>query len=106
MLRSELDWIVLKALENNRARRYETANGLAADVQRYLGGEPVAAHPPGAVYLMNKFVRRHLPQVAAALMLAIVLLAGIAGTTYGLVRRQSPGEDRTAKRSASRSLQA
>ena len=86
MLRSDLDWIVLKALEKNRARRYETANGLAADVRRYLSGEPVAAHPPSAAYLMKKFVRRHRANVVAAALVLATLLTGISGTTFGLIR--------------------
>ena len=92
MLRSDLDWIVLKALEKNRARRYETANGLAADVRRYLSGEPVAAHPPSAAYLMKKFVRRHRANVVAAALVLATLLAGIGGTTFGLIRAKRSAE--------------
>src|SRR4051812_26598405 len=66
LLRNELDWIVMKALEKDRTRRYETANGFAADVQRYLSGEAVLAHPPSAGYRLKKFVRRNCPQVVAA----------------------------------------
>ena len=86
LLRNELDWIVMKALEKDRARRYETANGFASDINRYLTGEPVQAHPPSVSYRLKKFVRKHRgPVVAAGLVLA-TLLAGIAGTTVGLVR--------------------
>lgn len=77
MLKSELDWIVLKALEKNRSRRYETANGLAADVQRYLSGEPVVAHPPSAGYRLRKFVRRNRVAVMAASAVAATLLIGV-----------------------------
>jgi non-specific serine/threonine protein kinase/serine/threonine-protein kinase len=88
LLRGDLDWIVMKALEKDRTRRYETANDLALDVQRYLHDEPVLAGPPGAGYRLRKFVRRHRgPVVAAALVLA-ALLAGLAGTTWGLVRAE------------------
>src|SRR5262249_25663333 len=59
MLRGELDWIVMKALEKDRNRRYETASALAADVQRYLHDEPVQACPPSAWYRFRKFVRRN-----------------------------------------------
>jgi serine/threonine protein kinase len=59
MVRGELDWIVMKCLEKDRSRRYETANGLAADVQRYLADEPVLACPPSAGYRLHKFARRH-----------------------------------------------
>src|SRR5439155_19638722 len=59
LMRGELDWIVMKSLEKDRNRRYETANALAADVQRYLADEPVQACPPSAGYRLRKFVRRN-----------------------------------------------
>ena len=58
-MRGELDWIVMKALEKDRNRRYETANGFAADIQRYLNDEPVQACPPSAMYRFRKFARRN-----------------------------------------------
>src|SRR5204863_9112543 len=61
LVRGELDWIVMKALEKDRARRYETANGFAADIQRYLADEPVEACPPSATYRLRKFARKHRP---------------------------------------------
>ncbi|MGL4551076.1 MAG: serine/threonine-protein kinase, partial [Gemmataceae bacterium] len=85
LLRNELDWIVMKALEKDRARRYETANGFAADVSRYLAGEAVQAHPPSAAYRVKKFVRRNRVQVIAAGLVLAALVAGIAGTTAGLI---------------------
>src|SRR5579883_1119866 len=88
LLKNELDWIVMKALEKDRARRYETANGFAADVQRYLTGEPVQAHPPTAGYRLKKFVRRNRPQVAAAGLVVAALAAGVVGTSLGLVRAE------------------
>src|SRR5262249_37307940 len=88
LLRNELDWVVMKALEKDRARRYETANGFAADVQRYLSGEAVQAHPPSTAYRLRKFVGRHRPQVIAAGLVLLALLAGIAGTTFGLFRAE------------------
>jgi serine/threonine protein kinase len=88
LLRNELDWIVMKALEKDRARRYETANGFAADVLRYLGGEAVVAHPPSAAYRLEKFVRRHKGQVLAAGLLLLTLLAGVVGTSVGMVRAE------------------
>src|SRR5262249_19623707 len=66
MVRGELDWIVMKALEKDRSRRYETANGFAMDVQRYLADEPVLACPPSAGYRLRKFVRRNRGPVVAA----------------------------------------
>ncbi len=86
LVRGELDWIVMKALEKDRTRRYETANGLARDIQRYLDDEVVEARPPSAGYRFGKFVRRHRAQAMAAGLVFLALLAGIASTTWGLVR--------------------
>jgi serine/threonine protein kinase/tetratricopeptide (TPR) repeat protein len=90
LLRGELDWVVMKCLEKQRERRYETASGLARDVQRYLADEVVEARPPSAAYRLRKFVRRHKGQVIAASLVLLALLAGMAGTTWGLIeaRRQ------------------
>ena len=85
LLRNELDWIVMKALEKDRSRRYESANGFAADVQRYLFGEAVQAHPPSTAYRIRKFVRRNKGRVIAASLVLLALMAGMAGTTWGLV---------------------
>lgn len=76
IVRGELDWIVMRALEKDRQRRYPTANALAMDVLRYLGGEPVVAAPPGAAYRARKFVRRHRAGVLGAAAVAAALLAG------------------------------
>jgi serine/threonine protein kinase len=83
LVRGELDWIVMKALEKDRNRRYETANGFAMDVQRYLADEAVLACPPSAGYRLKKFVRRNRPQVAVAALVVffLVLLGGVAGYT-------------------------
>jgi hypothetical protein len=80
----ELDWIVMKCLEKDRGRRYETANGLAADIRRYLADEPVLACPPSRVYQLRKFARRNKGEVIAASLVVFALLAGIAGTSIGL----------------------
>jgi serine/threonine protein kinase/tetratricopeptide (TPR) repeat protein len=76
IVRGELDWIVMRALEKDRQRRYPTANALAMDVQRFLSGEPVVAAPPGAAYRAGKFVRRHRAGVLGAAAVAAALLAG------------------------------
>jgi eukaryotic-like serine/threonine-protein kinase len=89
MLRGELDWVVMKCLEKHRERRYETANALARDVQRYLDDEAVEARPPSAGYRFGKFLKRHKAAVTAASLVLLVLLGGIAGTTYGLFRAQA-----------------
>jgi serine/threonine protein kinase/WD40 repeat protein/tetratricopeptide (TPR) repeat protein len=75
LVRGELDWIVMKALEKDRSRRYETANGLARDVQRYLADEPVEACPPSAVYRLRKFARKHWTALATASAFALLLAA-------------------------------
>src|SRR5436189_4112095 len=66
LLRGDLDWIVMKALEKDRARRYETANGLAMDVQRYLADEAILARPPSKLYRLQKLARRNKLVFAAA----------------------------------------
>ncbi len=86
LMRGELDWLVLKALEKDRARRYETANALARDIQRYLADEVVEARPPSMAYRVSKFVRRHKGQVIAASLVLLALVGGIVGTSMGLVQ--------------------
>ena len=89
-VRGDLDWIVMKALAKERQRRYESAIALAQDVERFTNHEPVSAGPPTAAYRLRKFVRRNRPQVVAAALVLLALVAGIVGTTLGLVeaRRQ------------------
>src|SRR5207302_3396143 len=89
LMRGELDWIVMKCLEKDRNRRYETANGFAADVQRYLNDEPVLACPPSAWYRLRKFARRNKGPVVAASVILTLLVGGIVGTTVGLVRAEN-----------------
>ena len=101
-LRGELDWIVMKALEKDRARRYETANGLARDVQRYLADEVVEARPPSTGYRLRKFVRRHKGQVVAASLVLFVFMAGMAGTAFGLVRAENRRVEAEQSREGSR----
>ena len=85
-LRGELDWVVMKAIEKDRTRRYESANGFARDVQRYLADEVVEARPPSAGYRLRKFARRHRGQVLAASLIFLTVVAGFVGTTIGLLR--------------------
>jgi serine/threonine protein kinase len=89
LLRGEIDWIVMKAMEKERGRRYETASGFARDIERYLADEPVLAGPPGAGYRLKKFLKRHKGRVAAAALVLLALLAGMAGTTVGLLRAEA-----------------
>src|SRR5207342_1802199 len=79
----------MRALDKDRTRRYETANGLAADVERYLAGEPVRAVPPSPGYRARKFVRHNRGPVLAAVWLFATLVVGIIGSTIGLVRAES-----------------
>jgi non-specific serine/threonine protein kinase/serine/threonine-protein kinase len=88
LLKGDLDWIVMKCLEKDRARRYETANGLAADLKRHLSNEPVVARPASTAYRVQTFVRRNRIAVLAAALVFFVLVAGVVGTSLGLVRAQ------------------
>jgi serine/threonine protein kinase/tetratricopeptide (TPR) repeat protein/type II secretory pathway pseudopilin PulG len=98
LLRNELDWIIMKALEKDRARRYETAAGFAADVQRFLAGEAVQAHPPSAGYRLRKFVRRNKGRVVAASLLIAALVAGLAGTSWQAIRATRAETQRSQER--------
>lgn len=92
-LRGDLDWIVLKAMARDRARRYETANALALDLERHLRDEPVTARPPSASYRAAKFARRHRLAVAAVAALALTLV-GFASATAVQARRIARERDR------------
>jgi hypothetical protein len=82
LIRGDLDWIVMKALEKDRTRRFETANGLAADLQRFLGNEPVEARPPSSVYRFQKLVRRNKTMVAATAAVFAALVLGLGLSVY------------------------
>jgi serine/threonine protein kinase/tetratricopeptide (TPR) repeat protein len=86
LVRGELDWIVMKALEKDRGRRYDTASGLARDVQHYLADEAVEACPPSAGYKLRKFVRKHKAALTTVVAFAALLLAGAAASTWQAVR--------------------
>jgi len=101
LLRGELDWIAMKALEKDRARRYETAEALARDVERFLRDEPVEAGPPSVSYRVRKFVRRHRTGVVAAALVLVALLAGLAAATIGFMEaRRKEREARIEARRA------
>ncbi len=82
LLKGDLDWIVMKALEKDRARRYETANGLAMDTQRYLNNEPVMARPPTRRYRLQKLVRRNKGVFTAIGAVALALILGLGASTW------------------------
>ena len=96
LLQGELDWVVMKALEKDRTRRYETANGFARDIQRYLVDEVVEARPPSRGYRLKKFVKRNKGQVIAASLVFLTLVGGIVGTSLGMAsaRRAQKAEAR------------
>jgi serine/threonine protein kinase/tetratricopeptide (TPR) repeat protein len=82
LLRGDLDWIVMKALEKDRRRRYETANGLAMDINRYLNHEPVVARPPSRFYRFQKLVRRNQVIFTATGAVAVALIIGLGTSTW------------------------
>src|SRR5439155_16685417 len=94
LMRGELDWIVMKALEKDRNRRYESANAFAADVQRYLADEPVLACPPSAMYRFRKFARRNKAALATASVvgLAVVVAVAVLATSTVLIARALQSE--------------
>jgi serine/threonine protein kinase len=96
LVRGELDWITMRALEKDRNRRYETANGLALDVQRYLADEPVQACPPSASYRLRKFVRRHRSAVTVAAAMVVLVLAATVVSAWQAVRA-TLAEEKTGK---------
>jgi tetratricopeptide (TPR) repeat protein/serine/threonine protein kinase len=85
LVHGDLDWIAMKCLEKERGRRYETANGLAMDIQRYLADEPVAAGPPSMRYRLRKFVRRNRAALATAAVVAAALIVGTVVSSYEAV---------------------
>jgi serine/threonine protein kinase len=86
LLRGDLDWIVMKALEKDRTRRYETASGLARDVEHYLHDEPVEAHSPSALYRFRKFARRNRMAITTAGLVTIALISGTVVSTWQAIR--------------------
>ena len=87
-LRGDVDWIVMKALEKDRKRRYETANALAMDIQRYLSNEPVLARPPSRTYRLQKLMRRNKVVFASGAVVTLVLICGLAISTWSFLRER------------------
>ncbi len=96
LLRGELDWIVMKALEKDRTRRYETANGFARDIERYLSGDPVEAGPPSAAYRLQKFASKNRGLLGTVAAFVVLLVLGAVVSTWQAVRA------RRAERAATR----
>ncbi len=96
LMRGDLDWVVMKALEKDRTRRYQSASELAGDIERYLENQPVIAGPPSVGYKFRKFVQRHRLGVTAVALIAVALVTGLGLATAGFVQ---------ARREAQRSQQ-
>ncbi len=93
LVRGDLDWIVMRCLEKDRSRRYDTVEALAADVGRHLTGEPVVAAPPSKAYRVRKFIARHRLATVAGGIVAATLVLGVAGTSVGLVQARAARAD-------------
>jgi serine/threonine protein kinase len=100
LLRGELDWIVLKAVAKDRGRRYETASGLARDIERYLNNEPVEARPPSPGYRLAKFVRRNKGLVRSLAAIFLLLVAGVVAASVGFVRAEKARREADQAREA------
>jgi len=92
LLKRDLDWVVMRCLEKDRRRRYETPTELASEVRRFLHHQPVLAGPPSAMYLMSKFLRRNRGPVAAGCAVGLALVLGLVGTAVGLARSAAAEE--------------
>ena len=95
-IKGDLDWIVMKCLEKDRNRRYETAGALEMDLRRYLADEPVLARPPSRTYLLRKFAQRNRGPVLAVLVVLLALVGGVIGTTWGMIRAEQARSDAVA----------
>ncbi|MFN0138246.1 MAG: protein kinase domain-containing protein, partial [Phycisphaerae bacterium] len=98
VLRGELDWIVMKAIEKDRARRYQTASAMAVELKRFLSGFAIEAAPPGAAYRARKFMHRNKWAVTAGALLALALVVGLAGTSWGFLRAERQRQVAVAER--------
>jgi serine/threonine protein kinase/WD40 repeat protein len=106
-LRGDLDWIVMKCLEKDRSRRYETANGLAMDIQRHMSDEPVVARPPSSYYRLQKMVRRHKLVFISAILVIAALIVGLGVASVAVVRmKRADQQIRRAKDDATEKLRA
>jgi WD40 repeat protein len=104
-LKGDLDWIVMKCLEKDRVRRYDTANGLAMDLKRYLNNEPVLARPPSAAYRFQKLVRRNKLAFVASIAVAAALLLGFIVSTAQAIRATRAKLDAQAAQSVARAAE-
>src|SRR5262249_4645540 len=100
LLRGDLDWVVMKCLEKDRAHRYDTANALGADIERHLNNEPVLARSPSAAYRVRKLIRRNRAASAAIALVSLAVLIGAIVSTWALLR------ERAARRQSDERLRA
>src|SRR6185436_7822068 len=100
LVEPDLDWIVMKAIEKDRTRRYETSNGLALDIERFLADEPVSATPPSAGYRFRKFARRNKTAVRMAAGIAALLLAATTVSIWHAIRATQAEKKTAAERDA------
>ena len=91
-----VDWVVMKSLEKDRTRRYETPLELARDVARFLSGEVVVARPPGRAYLLRKFVQRHRAAIAVSAVIVTALALGLVLASVGFVQASRQRADHAA----------
>ena len=97
-VRGDLDWIVMKCLEKDRTRRYDTANAVAQDLNRHLHSEPISAGAPGALYKLQKFGRRHRTALAVASGFVLILLAGSVVSTWQAIRANRNAREQVRQR--------
>jgi tetratricopeptide (TPR) repeat protein len=100
LMRGDLDWVVMKCLEKDRTRRYETANGVATEIERFLKSEPVTARPPSAMYQFQKLVHRHKVFVAAAGAVGLALVLGMVASTFEAIRAKRAEREQSRLRDA------
>ncbi|MGI9242438.1 MAG: protein kinase domain-containing protein, partial [Verrucomicrobiales bacterium] len=105
-LHGDLDWIVMKTLEKDRTRRYDTANGLAMDIQRHLDDEPVLAAAPSSRYRFSKYLRRHRGPVLTAIALVALLISGVTVSTWQWFRAREAEKRETQRATAESGLRA
>src|SRR5262249_55089057 len=99
LVRGELDWIVMKCLEKDRNRRYQTASNLAMDIQRYLVDEAILARPPDAAYRFRKFARRNRASLATAATVLATIIVGLAASTLLIAQERDAARDAARRES-------
>ena len=101
-IRGDLDWIVMKSLDKNRTRRYETASAFATDIQRFLSNEPIEARPPSLAYRASKFVRRNRAMVSGVALLLLALVLGNDWNDLGMDQGDSSAKVNGGEESGTR----